>query len=90
MWAYIKEHGLQDPSDKRFIICDDNLRTIFPTPKVHMFTMNKLLSGHLFPIEGAGSPAKSEDIKSEDLKSEDFPNPMSPISNQGTPSSEAS
>ncbi|KAG4159992.1 hypothetical protein ERO13_D02G206000v2 [Gossypium hirsutum] len=29
IWAYIKEHNLQDPNNKRVIICDDKLKKIF-------------------------------------------------------------
>ncbi|CAG8636747.1 8865_t:CDS:2, partial [Cetraspora pellucida] len=47
LWAYIKENNLQDPNDKRFIVCDDNLKTIFKQDRIHSFTMNKYLTGHL-------------------------------------------
>ncbi|EYU37600.1 hypothetical protein ABFS82_02G041300 [Erythranthe guttata] len=29
IWAYIKQHNLQDPKDKKVIICDEKLKTIF-------------------------------------------------------------
>ncbi|XP_022763480.1 uncharacterized protein LOC111309002 [Durio zibethinus] len=29
IWAYIKEHSLQDPENKRIIICDEKLKKIF-------------------------------------------------------------
>ncbi|KAL2460312.1 SWIB/MDM2 domain superfamily protein [Abeliophyllum distichum] len=29
IWAYIKQHDLQDPADKKVIICDENLKKIF-------------------------------------------------------------
>ncbi|CAI9765603.1 unnamed protein product [Fraxinus pennsylvanica] len=29
IWAYIKQHDLQDPADKKVIICDENLKNIF-------------------------------------------------------------
>ena len=48
IWAYVKERDLQDPSDKRQIRCDDAMRAVFKQDKVHMFTMNKLLAGHLY------------------------------------------
>ena len=38
VWEYVKEHDLQDPADKRYILCDDALRSVFGTDKVHMFT----------------------------------------------------
>lgn len=47
IWEYIKEHDLQDPNDKRRIICDDTMKAVFKTDRVHMFTMNKILSEEL-------------------------------------------
>ncbi|XP_010065937.2 uncharacterized protein LOC104453117 [Eucalyptus grandis] len=29
IWAYIKEHNLQDPENKKVIICDEKLKKIF-------------------------------------------------------------
>ncbi|KAE8716734.1 hypothetical protein F3Y22_tig00110109pilonHSYRG00089 [Hibiscus syriacus] len=29
IWAYIKEHNLQDPDNKRVIVCDEKLKKIF-------------------------------------------------------------
>ncbi|KAI3448157.1 hypothetical protein Pfo_004822 [Paulownia fortunei] len=29
IWAYIKQHNLQDPADKKVIICDEKLKKIF-------------------------------------------------------------
>ena len=51
VWQYIKAHDLQDPSDKRQIICDETMHKVFKTDKVHMFTMNKTLNLNLFPKE---------------------------------------
>jgi len=51
VWQYIKAHDLQDPSDKRQIICDDMMRRAFKSDKVHMFTMNKILNQNLYPKE---------------------------------------
>ncbi|KAI9809700.1 MAG: hypothetical protein M1825_000132 [Sarcosagium campestre] len=48
IWAYVKEHDLQDPKDKRQIRCDDALKAVFKQDRIHMFTMNKVLSHHLF------------------------------------------
>jgi upstream activation factor subunit UAF30 len=35
IWAYVKLHGLQDPQDRRYILCDDNMKPVFGD-KVHM------------------------------------------------------
>ena len=51
LWNYIKEHQLQDPKDRKYILCDAKMQALFKTPRVHMFTMNRLLSGHLYPKE---------------------------------------
>ncbi|EIN06737.1 SWIB-domain-containing protein [Punctularia strigosozonata HHB-11173 SS5] len=44
MWEYIRENNLQNPNDKREIICDEKLQRIFNAPSTNMFKMNKTLS----------------------------------------------
>ena len=51
IWEYVKERDLQQPDDKRNIICDDKLRAVFKVDKVHMFTMNKILATQLYPVD---------------------------------------
>ncbi|CAL1356710.1 unnamed protein product [Linum trigynum] len=47
IWAHIKEHQLQNPANKKEIICDDKLKTIFAQKeKVGMLEIAKLLSPH--------------------------------------------
>ena len=41
LWEYIKAHDLQNPSDKREILCDGKLQRVFGQSSVHVFTMNK-------------------------------------------------
>lgn len=48
IWAYVRANDLQDPSDKRMIRCDDSMRAVFKQDKVHMFTMNKILSQNMY------------------------------------------
>ncbi|KAJ7967785.1 Upstream activation factor subunit spp27 like [Quillaja saponaria] len=50
LWAYIRKNNLQDPSNKRKIICDDTLRLVFETDCTDMFKMNKLLAKHIIPL----------------------------------------
>ncbi|XP_059624768.1 uncharacterized protein LOC132267644 isoform X2 [Cornus florida] len=59
LWVYIRKNNLQDPSNKRKIICDDALRIVFETDCTDMFKMNKLLAKHITPLE----PSKSGQAK---------------------------
>jgi chromatin remodeling complex protein RSC6 len=47
VWAYIKQHGLQDPKNRREILADAKLEPIFGKKRVGMFEMNKHLARHL-------------------------------------------
>lgn len=50
--AYAKEHQLQDPSDKRRIICDDNMRVgLGGVTEFTFFTLGKLVSGLVYKPE---------------------------------------
>ncbi|CAI9104384.1 OLC1v1003043C1 [Oldenlandia corymbosa var. corymbosa] len=51
LWEYIRAKDLQNPKDKRKIICDEALRGIFKVNTINMFQMNKALSKHIWPIE---------------------------------------
>ncbi|XP_012836743.1 PREDICTED: protein TRI1-like [Erythranthe guttata] len=51
LWEYIREHNLQNPKDRRKILCDDALHQIFRVKSVDMFKMNKALSKHIWPLD---------------------------------------
>ncbi|KIJ51307.1 hypothetical protein M422DRAFT_74231 [Sphaerobolus stellatus SS14] len=51
LWAYIKRNNLQNPSNRKEILCDTSLKAIFNSEKVDMFSMNKVLSQHLYELE---------------------------------------
>ena len=36
LWAHIKSNNLQNPKDKRIILCDDAFYSIFKRKTVHM------------------------------------------------------
>uniref|UniRef100_A0ACD5UGT8 Uncharacterized protein n=1 Tax=Avena sativa TaxID=4498 RepID=A0ACD5UGT8_AVESA len=69
LWAYIRQNNLQDPDDKRKIICNDELRIVFGTDATDMFKMNKLLAKHITPLD----PKK--DQHHQDAKKFKAPNP---------------
>ncbi|KXN85298.1 Upstream activation factor subunit spp27 [Leucoagaricus sp. SymC.cos] len=43
LWEHIKGNGLQNPNNKREIICDASMKAIFNVDKIDMFQMNKVL-----------------------------------------------
>lgn len=48
LWVYIKEHNLQNPTNKRNILADAKLQAVFGGKKeVTMFEMTGLVSKHL-------------------------------------------
>jgi upstream activation factor subunit UAF30 len=47
VWDYIKQQNLQNPENRREILADDKLKSIFGKDKVTMFEMNKYLAQHL-------------------------------------------
>ena len=52
MWEYIRSHELQDPSKKSNILCDATFAAAMNGKQtVTMFSMNKEISSHLFPLD---------------------------------------
>lgn len=51
IWAYIREKNLQNPKDRRKILCDETLHALFHVKSIDMFKMNKALAKHIWPIE---------------------------------------
>lgn len=75
VWIYIKANNLQNPKDKREILCDDKFRSLFKREKMGMFKMNKYLSEMMKNFEDLqdNTIAKEKSIKEEklDYKSSD-------------------
>ncbi|KAL2925057.1 Upstream activation factor subunit spp27 [Bienertia sinuspersici] len=51
IWDYIKQNQLQDPSDKRRILCDEKLKELFNVEFFNGFSVTKLLTAHLTKVE---------------------------------------
>ncbi|KAF5736112.1 upstream activation factor subunit spp27-like [Tripterygium wilfordii] len=76
LWIHIKEKSLQDPSNRRNILCDEPLRALFGVDSINMFQMNKALSKHIWPLDSV-IPVKSTD-KEEEQKYEREEDPDEP------------
>ncbi|KLO11105.1 SWIB-domain-containing protein [Schizopora paradoxa] len=48
LWVYIKANNLQNPENKREILCDALMREVWGSDKIDMFKMNKHLGSHLY------------------------------------------
>eukprot|EP00981_Chlorochromonas_danica_P010622 scaffold3290_cov165-Ochromonas_danica.AAC.65 len=76
IWNHIKAHNLQNPKDRREIICDHKLEALFKRKSVHMFKMNKILSTMMKSIEFLTpqhdeSEEDDEEDEEEELNDED-------------------
>jgi chromatin remodeling complex protein RSC6 len=47
LWDYIKARNLQNPANKRNVLCDDLLKAVMGKDEVTMFEISKLVSKHL-------------------------------------------
>jgi len=47
VWAYVKEHGLQDPADGRLVRCDEKLQSLFKVGEITMFQITGALATHM-------------------------------------------
>ena len=69
IWAYIKTNDLQNPQDKREILCDDRLEALFKRKKINMFKMTKALSLLMKKVDelqdGKQTKVKTPVVKSE-------------------------
>ena len=47
LWEYIKAHNLQNPANRRNILCDAKLKAVLGKDEVTMFEMTGLAGKHL-------------------------------------------
>ncbi|KAL8144173.1 hypothetical protein V2J09_017205 [Rumex salicifolius] len=88
LWVYIRKNNLQDPSNKRKIICNDELRLLFETDATDMFQMNKLLSKHILPLppKDAGPPSKKVKVDEDPEVKNTESNPIEAVASFSSPS----
>lgn len=66
IWEYVKANKLQLETNKRIIVLDDKLKTLFPGERVDMFKMQKHLSRHVFKAEDVYGGTEDEAESDED------------------------
>ncbi|BFZ57836.1 hypothetical protein PYCC9005_004890 [Savitreella phatthalungensis] len=84
VWAYIKQHNLQDKADKRYINCDSPLAQLLGTTRVHMFTMTKLLQPHMVddgaaPYAYAGEDNEGDAAGEGGVREDDIDDALPPL-----------
>ena len=47
LWDHIKSNNMQNPENKKEIICDDQFRAVFKVDRIDMFKMNKELGQYV-------------------------------------------
>ena len=47
LWAYLKEHNLQDPENKQFFTPNATMEPVFGNERMKAFSMSKFLKDHL-------------------------------------------
>ncbi|KNE59706.1 hypothetical protein AMAG_05170 [Allomyces macrogynus ATCC 38327] len=70
LWNYIKDRGLQDEADRRYVLCDAPLKALFDgADRVSGFGMQKFLSAHLFKLDDEGNPTQGSPKPKNNAKS---------------------
>lgn len=52
--AYVKEKNLQDPNDRRYVVCDQKLKNLFGVERCTILEMSKYITPHLLKPEAVG------------------------------------
>lgn len=72
LWAYIRENNLQNPEDKREILCDTLLsRVMGGESRVTMFSMNKYITPHMIEKVDKSAYVHEDITKKEEGESDD-------------------
>lgn len=79
LWVYIKENELQNPENKKEIICDEKLKHLFQQDIVTMFSMNKFLKPHFIQskkAKGGDTTSDKSDVAMKSFDSSDVKTEM--------------
>ncbi|XP_056160830.1 uncharacterized protein LOC115672594 isoform X3 [Syzygium oleosum] len=70
IWCHIRQKNLQDPSNRRKILCDESLHKLFNVNSIDMFQMNKALAKHIWPLEADDENAIKQTKNEESVDSQ--------------------
>jgi upstream activation factor subunit UAF30 len=73
LWAYIREHNLQNPENKREIFLDKKMERVFKCKQFTMFTMNKYIGAHIDPFKPVDLTPKEKKPSAKKRKRKDDP-----------------
>jgi upstream activation factor subunit UAF30 len=73
LWEYIREHNLQNPENKREILLDQEMKSVFGCDTFTMFTMNKYIGAHIHPFKPVNLTANSSTPKKKKAPKEKKP-----------------
>lgn len=71
IWKYIRDNNLQNPNNRREIICDDKFQALFKKKKMDMFKMTKILSEHMKSVAELQNGLGSENVDDEEESDHD-------------------
>ncbi|XP_059169308.1 uncharacterized protein LOC131951059 [Physella acuta] len=50
LWSIVKERNLQDPNDKKYMLCDEQMEHLFGSKRIKLFAMMDYLQEHITDI----------------------------------------
>eukprot|EP00455_Lapot_gusevi_P000003 TRINITY_DN0_c0_g2_i1.p1 TRINITY_DN0_c0_g2~~TRINITY_DN0_c0_g2_i1.p1 ORF type:complete len:369 (+),score=81.11 TRINITY_DN0_c0_g2_i1:79-1185(+) len=66
IFAYIKEHNLQNPKNRKQILCDEKLESLLKRKKTNFFQLQALISRHFISRQGEAVDRGEEDQEGSD------------------------
>ena len=73
LWEHIREHNLQNPENKREIVLDREMKSVFGCDTFTMFTMNKYIGAHIHPFKPVDLTTNSSTPKKKKAPKEKKP-----------------
>eukprot|EP01138_Halocafeteria_seosinensis_P010934 gb/GECG01011168.1/.p1 GENE.gb/GECG01011168.1/~~gb/GECG01011168.1/.p1 ORF type:complete len:897 (+),score=126.38 gb/GECG01011168.1/:1-2691(+) len=69
LWEYFREHNLENPNDRRQVICDETLQRIFGERSLTMLSLQGLITPHLLEKYTEDSLGFDDEISNDQFES---------------------